>query len=42
MVKQGQRFAELWGQLRRANENAARERAELYRDLDDGDRDREC
>jgi hypothetical protein len=39
--KQGQSFAELWEQLHRANEKAARERAELYRNLDDGDRDRE-
>ena len=40
--KQGQSHAEVWAEMRRANEKAARERAELYRDRDDdGDRDRE-
>jgi len=37
----GQSFAELWGEMRRVNEKAARDRAELYRDRDDEDRDRE-
>jgi hypothetical protein len=40
--KQGQSHAEVWAEMRRVNEKAARERAELYRDRDDdGDRDRE-
>ena len=40
--KQGQSHAEVWAEMRRANEKAARERAELYRDRDDDlDRDRE-
>ena len=40
--KQGQSFAELFEEIRRNNEKAARERAELYRDRDDDwDRDRE-
>lgn len=40
--KQGQSFGELFEEIRRNNEKAARERAELYRDRDDDwDRDRE-
>lgn len=40
--KRGESFAEQWEEMRRANEKAARERAELYRERDDDeDRDRE-
>jgi hypothetical protein len=40
--KQGQSFGELFAEIQRNNEKAARERAELYRDRDDDwDRDRE-
>lgn len=39
--KQGQSFAEQWEELRRRNEKAARERAELYLEREDEDRDRE-
>ncbi|MFM1798464.1 MAG: hypothetical protein RLZZ117_742 [Cyanobacteriota bacterium] len=39
--KQGQSFAEQFEELRRRNEKAARERAELYRERDDEDHDRE-
>ena len=39
--KQGQSHAEVWAEMRRTNEKAARERAELYRERDDEDRDRE-
>jgi hypothetical protein len=40
--KQGQSFGELFAEIQRKNEKAARERAELYRDRDDDwDRDRE-
>jgi hypothetical protein len=39
---QGQSFAEQWEEIRRANEKAARERQELYRDRDnERDHDRE-
>ncbi|MDM7952392.1 MAG: hypothetical protein QUV07_04125 [Cyanobium sp. CZS 25K] len=42
MAAQGQSFNEQFEELRRRNEKAARERAELYRNRDDdGDRDRE-
>ena len=39
--KQGQSFAEQWEEMRRRNEKAARERAELYLEREDEDRDRE-
>ena len=39
--KQGQSFAEQWEEMRRRNEKAARERAELYREREEEDRDRE-
>lgn len=39
--KQGQSFAEQFEELQRRNAKAAQERAELYRERDDEDRDRE-
>jgi hypothetical protein len=39
--KQGQSFAEQWEEMRRRNEKAAQERAELYLEREDEDRDRE-